>query len=324
MVCAAARNHAELLKCLQQLTNSIYPRHQHQEEQQQQQQQQQCVKQRDRNSPWQQQKQEQQQEQWGQNSQGQQEQQQQPCVQGLYTDHSQKDDGLLQQQLMHLTLSPPEHYNQTQQQMELLQNSALQQRQKHLLELPLEMLQEQQQQQRAVGLTESQSDSVLSGPEAGAAAMRGPPPGLGTRLSINSTNTVSGTSSVLRTSITTTSSSERGSMSFAPLLSVPWCAAAAERREEVSAALLLYFACVPHKPLVPELVKQLRRAAAEGKLQQGGFDGIGGSGAWELALVGVRAWLRMEWGVFLDCYERAPLLLKLVMEGAVPRVSARF
>ena len=188
--------------------------------------------------------------------------------------------------------------------------------------------QQQQQHQQQEEMCTPADMSLIPG----AAAALGPPPGLDPRprkggsVSINktSTNTTSSSSSTCRSSCTLTTPSSHSSsrLSFAPLLSDPWSAAAAERKEQVSAALLLYFACVPHKPLVPELVKQLRRAAADGKLgpaERAG--GTRGGEAWDLAVRAVRGWLRGEWGVFLDCYESAPLLLRLVMEGAVARVS---
>ncbi len=79
----------------------------------------------------------------------------------------------------------------------------------------------------------------------------------------------------------------------------------------MQAALLLYFACVPKQPLMPELIKQLRAASLE----------LLSTAPMQLALEAVDAMLTGNFVAFFRCYSRAGLLLQLVMEARVSEVG---
>jgi hypothetical protein len=107
-----------------------------------------------------------------------------------------------------------------------------------------------------------------------------------------------------------------------------------QRQAEVSAALLLYFVCIPRQPIMQELVKQLKAAArcclgpsgSSSSDQSRGLDQpepllLLQHPTYQLAVQAAAAYLNCNWVQFMRCYEQQPpMLMRVVMECALQRM----
>jgi hypothetical protein len=135
-------------------------------------------------------------------------------------------------------------------------------------------------------------------------------------------------------------SSSSSSSSSSSCLPVEAAAVAqVQRQADVSAALLLYFVCVPRQPIMQELVKQLKTAAhcclgpgsnssrrSSSQLSQCGKADLTEMlllqhPTYQLAVQAAAAYSNCHWVQFMRCYEQQPpLLMRVVMECALQRL----
>jgi len=94
-----------------------------------------------------------------------------------------------------------------------------------------------------------------------------------------------------------------------------------QRYAEVASALLLYFACVPQRPVLQEINKQLRAAARPKPYCQG--LALIADPVYHRAVLDTVAALRCDWCVFLSSYNselQPPSLVRAVMRQHVERL----